>query len=129
MAQFRTRSKALSFMLVGTVALLATQFMTPAFIQQSPKADSSSIGTVPAGALGASVALSAALPASALVGPLTGTAACVKPLLYAIYPLCDPIFWLSPVYLGPALFVFWATIITVINLLIPATQADEDLRV
>mmetsp|Transcript_14591 Transcript_14591/g.21471 ORF Transcript_14591/g.21471 Transcript_14591/m.21471 type:complete len:123 (-) Transcript_14591:86-454(-) len=81
-------------------------------------------------ALSAGMALASAVPEAvqAADGPLSGTAACSKPLAYLIYPLCDPIFLVSPLYLGPILIVFWGTVVTVINLLIPATQPDEDLR-
>merc|ERR1712107_576945 len=82
-------------------------------------------------AMGALAALTASLPAEAynFKGPLTGSEVCTqKPLFYIIAPACDPIFLVSPIYLAPILIVFWGTIITVIQLLIPATQPDVDLR-
>merc|ERR1711870_185019 len=100
--------------------------MGGAFIQQrAPR----SADTAPA--LGALAALTASLPAEAYSykGPLTGSEVCTsKPLVWFIYPLCDPVFLSCPLYLYPILLVFYGAIITVINLLIPATQPDEDLR-
>ena len=51
-----------------------------------------------------------------------------KPLVWFIYPLCDPIFVVSPLYLYPICLILFGGGITILNLLIPATQPDEDLR-
>merc|ERR1712107_139206 len=98
-----------------------------AFIQ--PRAQKSADVTAPA--VGVLAALTASLPAEAysFKGPLTGSEICTqKPIFYVIAPACDLIFLVSPIYLTPILIVFWGTIVTVIQLLIPATQPDEDLR-
>eukprot|EP00443_Scrippsiella_acuminata_P048768 CAMPEP_0115206566 /NCGR_PEP_ID=MMETSP0270-20121206/20271_1 /TAXON_ID=71861 /ORGANISM="Scrippsiella trochoidea, Strain CCMP3099" /LENGTH=129 /DNA_ID=CAMNT_0002620141 /DNA_START=76 /DNA_END=465 /DNA_ORIENTATION=+ len=126
----RTRSSVLSSVLAGLALCFAAQWvLAPSpetFIQpRAPK----STDAVPA--VGALAALTASLPAEAysFKGPLTGSEVCTqKPLFYIIAPACDPIFLVSPIYLAPILIVFWGTIITVIQLLIPATQPDEDLR-
>mmetsp|Transcript_47681 Transcript_47681/g.113300 ORF Transcript_47681/g.113300 Transcript_47681/m.113300 type:complete len:128 (+) Transcript_47681:75-458(+) len=124
----RTRSRAFGGLLltVAAVAVLQTVFSSGSFVP--PQEQSRAVDIT--AAVGAGVALGAALPqgVEAATGPLTGTAACAKPLAYLIYPLCDPIFLISPLYMGPILVVFWGTVVTVINLLIPATQPDEDLR-
>merc|ERR1712039_567888 len=121
---------ALSIALAAVASCLVVQWsFTPspdAFIQpRAPK----SADAVPA--VGALAALTASLPAEAysFKGPLTGSEVCTqKPLFYIIAPACDPIFFVSPIYLTPILIAFWGVIITVIQLLIPATQPDEDLR-
>merc|ERR1719145_480283 len=62
-------------------------------------------------------------------GPLTGSEVCTyKPLIYLIYPLCDPVYLVSPLYCGPILLIVANVLVTTIQLLIPATQPDEDLR-
>merc|ERR1711972_510537 len=98
-----------------------------AFIQpRQPKAAEAT------SAIGALAAVTASLPAEAAYnykGPLTGSEVCTsKPLVYFIYPLCDPIFLVSPIYLFPILLIIFGGGITILNLLIPATQPDEDLR-
>mmetsp|Transcript_58047 Transcript_58047/g.138135 ORF Transcript_58047/g.138135 Transcript_58047/m.138135 type:complete len:128 (+) Transcript_58047:74-457(+) len=124
----RSRSRAFAATLLLAAACLAAHSIlaSPVFVQ--PRAESqvdpAAVAAAVAG-LGVAVAPEAA---QAATGPLTGTAACAKPLAYLIYPLCDPIFLISPLYMGPILVVFWGTVVTVINLLIPATQPDEDLR-
>ena len=101
-------------------------------------------------------------------GPLYGTELCTKPLIYVIYPLCEPVFLVSglpssalvpvlgglgslinpfeqtrapfcvlgywatqvcPLYNFPLVLGFFAALVTVINLILPETQPDEDLRV
>merc|ERR1712007_100990 len=70
-----------------------------------------------------------AIPKGPFPGPLFGSEVCVtKPLVWLIYPLCDLAFLYSPLYLAPVLIVLYGTLITIIQLLIPATQPDEDLR-
>ena len=69
------------------------------------------------------------MPAEALKGPLAGTDLCTKPLIYFIYPLCDPLFLVCPLYNFPLVLGFFAALVTVINLILPETQPDEDLRV
>mmetsp|Transcript_11295 Transcript_11295/g.28334 ORF Transcript_11295/g.28334 Transcript_11295/m.28334 type:complete len:130 (+) Transcript_11295:59-448(+) len=126
----RARSSVLSTFFVAAAMCLATQWaLLPsgsAFVQ--PRGQKAA-DVAPA--VGALAALTASLPAEAysFKGPLTGSEVCTqKPLFYIIAPACDPIFLVSPIYLAPILIVFWGTIITVIQLLIPATQPDEDLR-
>merc|ERR1712039_896607 len=70
-----------------------------------------------------------AAPVLGALAALTASEICTnKWLFYVIAPACDPIFLVSPIYLTPILIVFWGIIVTVIQLLIPATQPDEDLR-
>merc|ERR1719229_2168119 len=126
----RTRSSALSVALAAAALCFVAQWAflpsSGAFIQpRAPK----SVDAAPA--IGALAALTSSLPAEAysFKGPLTGSEVCTqKPLFYIIAPACDPIFFISPIYLTPILIIFWGVIITVIQLLIPATQPDEDLR-
>mmetsp|Transcript_62827 Transcript_62827/g.149858 ORF Transcript_62827/g.149858 Transcript_62827/m.149858 type:complete len:123 (+) Transcript_62827:99-467(+) len=114
---------------LGAVLLLAAAALTFSSTSFVPPAQEKSKAVDAATVLSAGLALTAAAPeVQAATGPLTGTAACQKPLAYLIYPLCDPIFLISPLYMGPILVVFWGTVVTTINLLIPATQPDEDLR-
>ena len=110
------------------IALVACAVLPTSFVQPKPPRDEMAL-LAPA-ALGAMTAMANTMPAEALKGPLTGTIACTanKFLKWVIYPLCDPIFLVSPLYLGPVLLAFWAVVVTVIQLLIPATQPDEELR-
>mmetsp|Transcript_31550 Transcript_31550/g.98114 ORF Transcript_31550/g.98114 Transcript_31550/m.98114 type:complete len:129 (-) Transcript_31550:68-454(-) len=128
MAQ-RMRSSKLTVVAVALVACLAAHWvLTPArptFIQPQARTPA----TEEMAALGATVALTASLPAEAFTGPLTGSEVCKsKPLVWFIYPLCDPVFLAAPTYFFPLIFIFYAVIVTTIQLLIPATQPDEDLR-
>merc|ERR1711971_1183169 len=130
MVAIRSRSRVFGLCVLGTAIVLAAQLLSPAFIQQAPKGDGTNAAV--ASALGAAAALSSSLPVHAVAkyeGPLTGTSACTKPLIYFIYPLCDPISIISPLYMTPFLIIFFGTIIPIIQLLVPATQPDEDLRV
>merc|ERR1711959_597099 len=62
-------------------------------------------------------------------GPLAGTAACTTtPIKWFVYPFCDSVFWVSPIYMTPVVIGFFAAIVTAIQLVLPATQPDEDLR-
>ena len=84
-----------------------------------------------AGAVGALSTLAAALPAEAcsLKGLLTGSEICTSKLLgWFIYPLCDPILITSPIYLFPVMLILVGGGVTLLNLLVPAAQPDEDLR-
>eukprot|EP00413_Alexandrium_margalefii_P026792 CAMPEP_0204564948 /NCGR_PEP_ID=MMETSP0661-20131031/35186_1 /ASSEMBLY_ACC=CAM_ASM_000606 /TAXON_ID=109239 /ORGANISM="Alexandrium margalefi, Strain AMGDE01CS-322" /LENGTH=126 /DNA_ID=CAMNT_0051572645 /DNA_START=58 /DNA_END=438 /DNA_ORIENTATION=- len=121
------RSTKLAVVLVAMASCLAVHwFLQPQmFIQPREKAT-----TAPeVSALGAAAALTASLPAEAFTGPLTGSEVCKsKPLVWFIYPLCDPVFLAAPTYFFPLIFIFYAVIVTTIQLLIPATQPDEDLR-
>ncbi|CAE7319231.1 unnamed protein product, partial [Symbiodinium sp. CCMP2456] len=68
------------------------QFVAPVFVQ--PKANRGLEAAAPA-AMGALVTMASSLPAEATVpakGPLYGTELCTKPLIYIIYPLCEPVF-------------------------------------
>mmetsp|Transcript_142864 Transcript_142864/g.456589 ORF Transcript_142864/g.456589 Transcript_142864/m.456589 type:complete len:132 (+) Transcript_142864:57-452(+) len=128
----RTRTSTLSVVLgLAAACLLAQLALTPlsaAFI--SPRAEQTNV-EVPA-VLGALAALGTSLPAQASynwVGPLTGSEICsTKPIVWLIYPLCDPVFLVSPIYLFPITLIAFGSLVTVLNLLIPATQPDEDLR-
>mmetsp|Transcript_10122 Transcript_10122/g.20924 ORF Transcript_10122/g.20924 Transcript_10122/m.20924 type:complete len:129 (+) Transcript_10122:50-436(+) len=123
------RSTTLAVAIVAVVSCVAVQrIMTPQmFVQPSRKASPSAAEI---SALGAMATLTASLPAEAFTGPLTGSEVCKsKPLVWFIYPLCDPVFLAAPLYFYPLLAIFYFGIVTTIQLLIPATQADEDLRV
>ena len=115
---------------LGAVALVACwQFVAPVFVQ--PKANRGLEAAAPA-AMGALVTMASSMPAEAVVptkGPLYGTELCTKPLIYLIYPLCEPVFLVCPLYNYPLLVAFFAALVTVINLILPETQPDEDLRV
>uniref|UniRef100_A0A7S4SUW3 Alpha-1,3-glucosyltransferase n=1 Tax=Alexandrium monilatum TaxID=311494 RepID=A0A7S4SUW3_9DINO len=123
------RSTKLSVLLLGVASCLAAHWLLtplrPMFIQPREKVPTAS----EVSALGAAVALTASLPAEAFKGPLAGSEVCKsKPLVWFIYPLCDPVFLAAPPYFFPLLFIFYGVIVTTIQLLIPATQPDEDLR-
>mmetsp|Transcript_10128 Transcript_10128/g.20934 ORF Transcript_10128/g.20934 Transcript_10128/m.20934 type:complete len:129 (-) Transcript_10128:117-503(-) len=123
------RSTKLTITLIGLVFCFAAhRFVAQSqltFIQPREKTPAASEVT----ALGAVAALTASLPAEAFTGPLTGSEVCKsKPLVWFIYPLCDPVFLAAPLYFYPLLAIFYFVIVTTIQLLIPATQADEDLR-
>jgi len=61
--------------------------------------------------------------------PLTGSEICTsKPLVWFIYPLCDPILITSPIYLFPVMLILVGGGVALLNLLGPAVQPDEDLR-
>jgi hypothetical protein len=112
---------------LGAAALvLCWQMVSPAFIQ--PKQNRGLEAAAPA-ALGALASMAGTMPAEALKGPLAGTDLCTKPLIYFIYPLCDPLFLVCPLYNFPLVLGFFAALVTVINLILPETQPDEDLRV
>uniref|UniRef100_A0A7S4SVF3 Uncharacterized protein n=1 Tax=Alexandrium monilatum TaxID=311494 RepID=A0A7S4SVF3_9DINO len=122
-----TRSTKLSILMVAAVLSLAAHRLLapskPTFVQ--PRAPQGK----DVAALGAVAALTASLPAEAFKGPLAGSEVCKsKPLVWFIYPLCDPVFLAAPPYFFPLLFIFYGVIVTTIQLLIPATQPDEDLR-
>lgn len=86
------------------------------------------VGVAPA-AVGALSSIAAAMPAEALDGPLKGAEVCGQGLLgFILLPLCDPIFLVSPIYNFPLVLGFFSVLITAINIAIPATQPDEDLR-
>eukprot|EP00933_Yihiella_yeosuensis_P079799 TRINITY_DN93223_c0_g1_i1.p1 TRINITY_DN93223_c0_g1~~TRINITY_DN93223_c0_g1_i1.p1 ORF type:complete len:131 (-),score=19.20 TRINITY_DN93223_c0_g1_i1:133-525(-) len=127
----RTRTSTLSVLLVCAALCIATHLFGPSFVQQPKAASTGNFESIAGPAtLGAVASLAGSMPAEALVGPLTGSEICrSKPLVYFIYPLCDPIFLVSPIYCAPLALIFFATLVTVINLAIPATQPDEDLRV
>uniref|UniRef100_A0A7S4VNZ5 Alpha-1,3-glucosyltransferase n=1 Tax=Alexandrium monilatum TaxID=311494 RepID=A0A7S4VNZ5_9DINO len=121
------RSTKLAVLLAALAFCSAVRFLLQpqAFIQ--PRETTHTAKEI--SALGAAVALTASLPAEAFKGPLTGSEVCKsKPLVWFIYPLCDPVFLAAPPYFFPLLFIFYGVIVTTIQLLIPATQPDEDLR-
>eukprot|EP00931_Biecheleriopsis_adriatica_P050989 TRINITY_DN2953_c0_g1_i4.p1 TRINITY_DN2953_c0_g1~~TRINITY_DN2953_c0_g1_i4.p1 ORF type:complete len:121 (+),score=29.10 TRINITY_DN2953_c0_g1_i4:72-434(+) len=79
---------------------------------------------------GALASLAGSMPAEALPGPLAGADVCVNGgLKYIVYPLCDTIYLVSPVYNFPLVLGFFTVLITIINIILPETQPDEDLRV
>eukprot|EP00413_Alexandrium_margalefii_P042615 CAMPEP_0204605230 /NCGR_PEP_ID=MMETSP0661-20131031/58352_1 /ASSEMBLY_ACC=CAM_ASM_000606 /TAXON_ID=109239 /ORGANISM="Alexandrium margalefi, Strain AMGDE01CS-322" /LENGTH=126 /DNA_ID=CAMNT_0051616453 /DNA_START=75 /DNA_END=455 /DNA_ORIENTATION=+ len=122
-----TRSSKMTIALVALASCLAVHWLLQpqTFIQPREKVTVSP----EVAALGATVALTSSLPAEAFTGPLTGSEVCKsKPLVWFIYPLCDPVFLAAPTYFFPLIFIFYAVIVTTIQLLIPATQPDEDLR-
>ena len=123
----RGRSLVLSLTLGAGAFLLCWQLVSPAFLQ--PKQNNRGLEAAAPAALGALTSMAGAMPAEALKGPLAGTDLCTKPLIYFIYPLCDPIYLVCPVYNFPLVLGFFAALITVINLILPETQPDEDLRV
>eukprot|EP00438_Fugacium_kawagutii_P036709 Skav200941 [mRNA] locus=scaffold2433:1189934:1190347:+ [translate_table: standard] len=114
------RRSVLSLSLCAAALVLCWQMVSPAFIQ--PKQTRG----LEAGGL---ASMAGTMPAEALKGPLAGTDLCTKPLIYFIYPLCDPIFLVCPLYNFPLVLGFFAALVTVINLILPETQPDEDLRV
>uniref|UniRef100_A0A7S1M6D8 Uncharacterized protein n=1 Tax=Alexandrium catenella TaxID=2925 RepID=A0A7S1M6D8_ALECA len=124
------RSSKLAVACVALAACLALHGLVapsqPMFIQPRGKGVPSAQELT---ILGSVATLTASLPAEAFNGPLTGSEVCKsKPLVWFIYPLCDPVFLAAPMYLYPLLFIFWGVVVTTIQLLIPATQPDEDLR-
>ena len=120
------RRSVLSVCLGAAALVLCWQMVSPAFIQ--PKQNRGLEAAAPA-ALGALASMAGTMPAEALKGPLAGTDLCTKPLIYFIYPLCDPLFLVCPLYNFPLVLGFFAALVTVINLILPETQPDEDLRV
>eukprot|EP00930_Biecheleria_cincta_P067306 TRINITY_DN537_c1_g1_i1.p1 TRINITY_DN537_c1_g1~~TRINITY_DN537_c1_g1_i1.p1 ORF type:complete len:146 (+),score=13.41 TRINITY_DN537_c1_g1_i1:65-439(+) len=124
MARTQVRRRALGFILLVAVAAC---LLSPAFVQ--PRAPQSmDVGVAPA-ALGALTSIAAAMPAEALDGPLKGAEICTSgPLQYIVLPLCDPIFLVTPIYNFPLVLGFFSVLITAINIALPATQPDEDLR-
>merc|ERR1719511_231668 len=120
------RSSKLTVAFVALVACLAAcRLVAPSQTFVQPKEKSAA----ELSALGAAAAMTASLPAEAFTGPLTGSEVCKsKPLVWFIYPLCDPVFLAAPLYFYPLLAIFYFVIVTTIQLLIPATQPDEDLR-
>mmetsp|Transcript_24849 Transcript_24849/g.57649 ORF Transcript_24849/g.57649 Transcript_24849/m.57649 type:complete len:130 (+) Transcript_24849:57-446(+) len=125
----RGRSLVMSLCLSAAVVMACWQFVSPVFVQ--PKANRGLEAAAPA-AMGALVSMASSLPAEATVpakGPLYGTELCTKPLIYVIYPLCEPVFLVCPLYNFPIVLGFFAALVTVINLILPETQPDEDLRV
>mmetsp|Transcript_26777 Transcript_26777/g.73602 ORF Transcript_26777/g.73602 Transcript_26777/m.73602 type:complete len:126 (-) Transcript_26777:89-466(-) len=125
MARRGARRTGLALGMSAAAVFWAVHWASTTFVQpRAPKNQGIDIA-----ALGAIATLSASLPAEALKGPLAGSEVCSsKPLVWLIYPLCDPVFLAAPQYLAPLLLIFYGGITTIINLLIPATQPDEDLR-
>ena len=123
----RGRSFVLSLCLAAAALLMCWQLVSPAFLQ--PKQNNRGLEAAAPAALGALASMAGTMPAEALKGPLSGTDLCTKPLIYFIYPLCDPIFLVCPVYNFPLVLGFFAALVTVINLILPETQPDEDLRI
>ncbi|CAJ1416095.1 unnamed protein product [Effrenium voratum] len=124
----RGRSLVLSVCVSAAAFLVCWQMVSPAFLQPKQSNRGLEAAAAPA-ALGALASMANTMPAEALKGPLAGTELCTKPLIYLIYPLCDPIFLVCPLYNYPLVLGFFAALVTVINLILPETQPDEDLRV
>ncbi|CAK9067436.1 Uncharacterized protein SCF082_LOCUS34134, partial [Durusdinium trenchii] len=122
----RGRSLVLSLFLGAAALLMCWQLLSPAFLQ--PKQNNRGLEAAAPAALGALASMAGTMPAEALKGPLTGSDLCTKPLIYLIYPLCDPLFLVCPLYNFPLVLGFFAALVTVINLILPETQPDEDLR-
>mmetsp|Transcript_26896 Transcript_26896/g.85462 ORF Transcript_26896/g.85462 Transcript_26896/m.85462 type:complete len:125 (+) Transcript_26896:75-449(+) len=124
MARANRSTKLSVLLVVGVVCLAAQWLLAPVGFVQPRAAKGDHVA-----ALGALAAVTASVPAEALTGPLAGSEACKsKPLVWFIYPLCDPVFLVAPTYFFPLVFIFYSAIVTAINLAIPATQPDEDLR-
>ncbi|CAE7581672.1 unnamed protein product [Symbiodinium sp. CCMP2592] len=127
--KFQSTAKVMSICLAAFALMACWQFVAPVFVQ--PKTNRGLEAAAPA-AMGALVSMASSLPAEATVpakGPLYGTELCTKPLIYIIYPLCEPVFLVCPLYNFPIVLGFFAALVTVINLILPETQPDEDLRV
>mmetsp|Transcript_114816 Transcript_114816/g.324504 ORF Transcript_114816/g.324504 Transcript_114816/m.324504 type:complete len:136 (+) Transcript_114816:97-504(+) len=132
----RARNTILTSVVALAAMRCATQWLLapPSAVFVQHQAPREGFGAAAPAGLGALAAFTASVPAEALPkgpfpGPLAGSAICTsKPLVWFIYPLCDWIFLLSPLYLAPVLLAIYAVFITTLNLLIPATQPDEDLR-
>ncbi|CAE8626893.1 unnamed protein product [Polarella glacialis] len=123
----RARTTALSLLVAAAAACLIAQLLAPAFVQ--PKVPRNPETAVAPAVVGALVSLAGSMPAHAWKGPLAGSEVCVtRYLKWVIYPLCDPVFLVSPIYNFPILLAFFTALITLIQILIPATQPDEDLR-
>eukprot|EP00929_Paragymnodinium_shiwhaense_P090633 TRINITY_DN507_c0_g4_i1.p1 TRINITY_DN507_c0_g4~~TRINITY_DN507_c0_g4_i1.p1 ORF type:complete len:137 (+),score=35.33 TRINITY_DN507_c0_g4_i1:148-558(+) len=131
----RTRSTVLSLLFAGAaVCLIAQLVVAPAFVQQ-PRAvkDGDATAAAMAGAIVASAPLAAMagdpIALSPWKGPLYGADVCsTKPLFYFIAPLCDLIYMTSPIFLFPAMLIVYGSLITTLQILLPATQPDPDLR-
>eukprot|EP00440_Ansanella_granifera_P010874 gb/GFBE01011795.1/.p1 GENE.gb/GFBE01011795.1/~~gb/GFBE01011795.1/.p1 ORF type:complete len:125 (+),score=33.24 gb/GFBE01011795.1/:1-375(+) len=122
----RRGHSALSLLLAAAAVVVALQLLAPAFVQ--PKQTRGMEVAAPA-AMGVLTAMADPMAAEALKGPLGGSEICVTGAIkYFIYPLCDPVYLTSPIYNFPLVLGFFATLITVINLILPETQPDEDLR-
>eukprot|EP00931_Biecheleriopsis_adriatica_P050988 TRINITY_DN2953_c0_g1_i10.p1 TRINITY_DN2953_c0_g1~~TRINITY_DN2953_c0_g1_i10.p1 ORF type:complete len:128 (+),score=38.78 TRINITY_DN2953_c0_g1_i10:62-445(+) len=127
MAVRRARSVVLSLLFAAAALCFSAQLLAPAFLQGS--AARSSDAAAPA-ALGVLASMAGSMPAEALPGPLAGADVCVNGgLKYIVYPLCDTIYLVSPVYNFPLVLGFFTVLITIINIILPETQPDEDLRV
>eukprot|EP00929_Paragymnodinium_shiwhaense_P021908 TRINITY_DN1415_c0_g2_i2.p1 TRINITY_DN1415_c0_g2~~TRINITY_DN1415_c0_g2_i2.p1 ORF type:complete len:137 (+),score=15.36 TRINITY_DN1415_c0_g2_i2:58-468(+) len=130
----RARVSGLSLAFAGcAVLLLASWALQPAFLQARAPKESDAV----AAALGSMAVVAAPLAATAgdpialspWKGPLYGADVCsTKPLFYFIAPLCDLIYMTSPIFLFPAMLIVYGSLITTLQILLPATQPDPDLR-
>eukprot|EP00929_Paragymnodinium_shiwhaense_P090630 TRINITY_DN507_c0_g3_i3.p1 TRINITY_DN507_c0_g3~~TRINITY_DN507_c0_g3_i3.p1 ORF type:complete len:134 (+),score=18.79 TRINITY_DN507_c0_g3_i3:252-653(+) len=128
------RRSGLSLVLAGVALLAVAQFLVaPAFVQPRAPKESDAV----AAALGSLAVVAAPLAANAgdpialspWKGPLYGADVCsTKPLFYFIAPLCDLIYMTSPIFLFPAMLIVYGSLITTLQILLPATQPDPDLR-
>eukprot|EP00929_Paragymnodinium_shiwhaense_P047915 TRINITY_DN242_c0_g3_i1.p1 TRINITY_DN242_c0_g3~~TRINITY_DN242_c0_g3_i1.p1 ORF type:complete len:135 (+),score=17.08 TRINITY_DN242_c0_g3_i1:84-488(+) len=128
------RSRGLCSALVCCVALcmVAQWMLTPAFVQPRAR-ETNDLSAALAGAAVASAPFAAyagdPIALSPWKGPLYGADVCsTKPLFYFIAPLCDLIYMTSPIFLFPAMLIVYGSLITTLQILLPATQPDPDLR-
>eukprot|EP00929_Paragymnodinium_shiwhaense_P047917 TRINITY_DN242_c1_g1_i1.p2 TRINITY_DN242_c1_g1~~TRINITY_DN242_c1_g1_i1.p2 ORF type:complete len:133 (-),score=29.03 TRINITY_DN242_c1_g1_i1:186-584(-) len=126
------RGRTLSCLIAGAAICLAVQsLLATSFVQKpAPKGDFAAAAAA-AAALGAPLAAYAGDPIalSPWKGPLYGADVCsTKPLFYFIAPLCDLIYMTSPIFLFPAMLIVYGSLITTLQILLPATQPDPDLR-
>eukprot|EP00929_Paragymnodinium_shiwhaense_P017671 TRINITY_DN127218_c0_g1_i1.p1 TRINITY_DN127218_c0_g1~~TRINITY_DN127218_c0_g1_i1.p1 ORF type:complete len:161 (+),score=25.72 TRINITY_DN127218_c0_g1_i1:69-485(+) len=132
----RMRTTGLTFLVAASALCLVCQFALPASFVQQPRAPKESDAAA-AAALGSLASIAAPLAATAgdpialspWKGPLYGADVCsTKPLFYFIAPLCDLIYMTSPIFLFPTMLVVYGSLITALQILLPATQPDPDLR-
>eukprot|EP00929_Paragymnodinium_shiwhaense_P090634 TRINITY_DN507_c0_g4_i2.p1 TRINITY_DN507_c0_g4~~TRINITY_DN507_c0_g4_i2.p1 ORF type:complete len:137 (+),score=31.02 TRINITY_DN507_c0_g4_i2:66-476(+) len=131
----RRARTGLSVLVAGSALCVLAQWLSAvAFVQQprTPKEGDAAAAAV-AGLAAASVPFSALagdpIALSPWKGPLYGADVCsTKPLFYFIAPLCDLIYMTSPIFLFPAMLIVYGSLITTLQILLPATQPDPDLR-
>eukprot|EP00929_Paragymnodinium_shiwhaense_P021905 TRINITY_DN1415_c0_g1_i1.p2 TRINITY_DN1415_c0_g1~~TRINITY_DN1415_c0_g1_i1.p2 ORF type:complete len:135 (+),score=30.86 TRINITY_DN1415_c0_g1_i1:266-670(+) len=128
----RSRSVALALVSAAALCVLAQLVLSPAFVQQrAPKENDMAAALAGAAVASAPFAAYAGDPIalSPWKGPLYGADVCsTKPLFYFIAPLCDLIYMTSPIFLFPAMLIVYGSLITTLQILLPATQPDPDLR-
>eukprot|EP00929_Paragymnodinium_shiwhaense_P047912 TRINITY_DN242_c0_g2_i1.p1 TRINITY_DN242_c0_g2~~TRINITY_DN242_c0_g2_i1.p1 ORF type:complete len:135 (+),score=28.33 TRINITY_DN242_c0_g2_i1:63-467(+) len=128
----RSRSVCLALLSGAALCMVAQLLIAPAFVQPA-KQEKNDLAAALAGAAAASAPLAAyagdPIALSPWKGPLYGADVCsTKPLFYFIAPLCDLIYMTSPIFLFPAMLIVYGSLITTLQILLPATQPDPDLR-